>query len=158
MKELNYKHFFVVRDGEFIWDDKEMFNYKKMSLEGRKGYAIIEQKSEDASPNQLAYYFGGIIRKECMRSESFGGWKEKQIHYFLLKEVRGEMKYVIYPNGNKITTEVVPEFERIYRDVTKMSRYIEDVIAYLNTEMKIYPKPSSHYKKNRFFMDDKTMK
>ena len=155
MNELRFKHFFVVRNGEFIWDDIEMFNYKKRNLEGCRGYALIEEEPVECSPKQLGYYFGGIIRKECMKSECFAGWKEKEIHNHLLKAVRGTTREIHLPSGNSKLEEVAPDFEKIRRNKDDFGRYIEEVIAYLNTELNIYPRPSSHYKDNRFLPDTK---
>lgn len=158
MKPLPYKHFFNVKGGKYIWEDPEMFRLKKSMLEGKRGYAIIEEEVENASRNQLAYYFGGIIRKECMSSDCFAGFKEKQIHLFLLSEIRGEMRNIRLPNGKTKLTEVLPDFDVISGNKAEMSKYIEEVIAKLATEYNIYAKPAEHYKYNQFRIDPKTYK
>ena len=77
MRELAYKHYFTVVGNKFLWEDQEMFRLKKKMLNGKKGYAIIEEEVDKASSNQLAYYFGGIIRKECMNSNTFAFTRPK---------------------------------------------------------------------------------
>jgi hypothetical protein len=158
MKPLPYKHFFHVENGKYIWEDKSMFELKKRMLEGKRGFAIIEEEEEDASRNQLTYYFGGIIRKECMSSECFAGWKEGEIHNHLLKVVRGTIREIHLPKGKTKIAEMIPDFELIRRNKKDMSSYIQEVIAKLNTEYDIFPKPAEHYKTNKFHIDTKTYK
>jgi len=52
MRELKFQHRFSVINGKFIWDDKEMLEYKRRVLEGKRGYAIIEELEEEQSTNQ----------------------------------------------------------------------------------------------------------
>jgi len=128
-----------------------MFLLKKKMLEGKRGYAIIEEEAENASSNQLAYYFGGIIRNECMNSNTFAGMKEMEIHNVLLFELRGTTRNIIMPDGSRKLIEMIPDFDQIKNSKKKMSEYLEEVIALLETEYDIYPKPSEHYKSTNKF-------
>jgi hypothetical protein len=158
MRDLAYKHFFTVIEERFVWDDPLMFEFKKRQLEGKRGYAIIEEEKDKASPNQLAYYFGGIIRKECMRSNVFASLSEKEIHNHLLFETRGSVRNIPYPNGTTKVMECIPDFDEIARDKSNMAKYIEEVIAKLQSEYDIHPKPASHYKYNKFYIETKHYK
>ena len=151
MREPKYKHFFKIRDGKFIWEDLDMFKYKKRSLEGGKGYAIIEEVGEEITPNQYAYYFGGIIRKECMKSNTFQGLSEKQVHQVLFTELRSQVKGIKMPDGTTKLVTVSEDFSR-YK-LPDMQKYIEELIPYLQVEYDIHPKPASHYKYNKFYFN-----
>jgi len=158
MKPLPYKHYFTVKSGRYVWEDTQMFDLTKKMLEGKRGYAIIEEETERVSSNQLAYYFGGIIRQECMRSNCFGGWKEGEIHSYLLTEVSGNIRQVHRPDGSVSIMEMPADFDKIMNNKKDMSEYIQKVIAHLNTELEIYPKPAEHYKYNKFRIEPKTYK
>jgi hypothetical protein len=153
VKEPKYKHFFVVKDGKFVWEDGEMFDYKKRSLEGKKGYALIEEQENKPSPNQYAYYFAGIIRKECMVSDCFQGLSEKQIHSILFLELRSSVHGIKMPDGSTRLKTIAEDFNRY--TMKDMAKYIEELIPYLNTEYNIWPKPADHYKYNKFYMNPK---
>jgi hypothetical protein len=154
MAELKYKHFFKVENGKFIFEDKEMLDFVRKNLEGKRGYALIEEVKKDVSNDQYAYYFGGIIRKECMVSETFAGMKETEVHGVLMMET-GFMQTVTFdhPVKGRVIYQIPEDIKKW--SMKKMAGYIQQVIALLNTEYHIYPKPASHYKYNRFYMDPK---
>jgi len=150
MPQLEFKHHFSVESGEFIWKDAEMFEFYKRKFEGRRGYVVIFDATDDPTPNQYAYYFGGIIRKECMQSNIFAGWTEKEIHNFLLKEIMGIIKQVKFRYGPARHITIAPEFDSLGK--SGMAEYISKLIPYLQTEFDIHPKPSEHYKYNKFYL------
>ena len=154
MKEPDFKHYFKVIGGKFVWESPDMFEYIKRNLEGKRGFAVITEVSEDISMNQYAYYFGGIIRKECMNSEAFQSMKERDIHNFLLRELRGSAQVITDKNGNNRIVEQLPDFGSFGKKA--MAQYISEVIAYLQTEFDIHPKPAEHYKYNKFYIKPKT--
>ena len=133
-----------------------MFRYKKLSLEGRRGYAIIEQVTGEVTPNQYAYYFGGIIRKECMVSNTFQGLSEKQVHQVLFAELRSSVKGIKCLDGTTRLVTVTEDFEAYGKE--SMRKYIEELIPHLNTEYRIFPKPAEHYKYNKFYLKERKMK
>ena len=155
MKTPKYKHYFTVIDGKFIFEEKDMLEYKRKALEGVRGYAIIEEEGDNVTPNQYAYYFGGIIRKECMESDVFKGFSEMQIHNILFAELRSSVKGLEMPDGTTKTFNLIEDFSSYKKN--DMTKYIEEVIALLQTEYNIHPKPASHYKYNRFYMNPKVM-
>lgn len=150
MKPVPYKHYFTINNGKYVWENQQMFDLIKKTLEGKRGYAVIEEELVSSSSNQLAYYFGGIIRQECMNSNCFAGLSEKDIHLYLLMEIRGNMRTVYMPNGISKLLEMPGDFESIMSSKKQMSKYIEEVIAHLQLEFDIYVKPSEHYKTNKF--------
>jgi hypothetical protein len=150
MPEIEFKHHFRVESDKFIWEDSEMFEYYKRKFEGRRGYAVFFETIDDPTPNQYAYYFGGIIRKECMQSETFAGWTEKEIHMFLLKEILGTLRQVKFRHGPVKTISVAPDFNQIGK--RGMADYISKLIPYLQVEFDIHPKPAEHYKYNKFYI------
>jgi hypothetical protein len=156
MKAPQFKHYFNIRNGKFIWEAKDMFEYKRKALEGKRGYAIIEEEVDKVTPNQYAYYFGGIIRMECMNSEAFQGLTDKQIHSVLFAELRSSTKGILLPNGTTKLVQVTEDFSDYKKD--DMRKYIEELIPYLNVEYQIYPKPSEHYKDNKFYINPKVYK
>ena len=156
MRPLPYKHYFTVTDKKFVWEDTQMFDLKRSLLEGKRGYAIIEEVEERTTSSQLAYYFGGIIRQECMNSNCFAGWKEGEIHNHLLIEVTGTMRQIHRPDGSTSLVEMPEDFDAIMNSKKRMTEYISKVIAKLETEYQIYTKPSEHYKKtNKFRIKEK---
>lgn len=154
MAELKYKHRFTVKDGKFIFDDKAMFEFIRKNLEGKQGFAIIEEEEKDISFDQFAYYFAGIIRRECMVSNTFEGLIEKEVHGILMMET-GHSTTITYnhPKKGRIIYEIPEDIKKW--SMKKMALYVEEVIALLNTEYQIYPKPPNHYKYNKYYMDPK---
>ena len=156
MKEPQYKHFFQVIDGKFIFEGEDMLNFKRKSLEGRRGYAIIEEVEDDITPNQYAYYFGGIIRKECMKSDIFQGLSEKEVHQVLFLDLRSSVRGIKMPDGTTKLVNITDDFSRYKKP--DMWKYIEELIPHLQVEYNIHPKPASHYKYNKFYFDERKMK
>lgn len=132
-----------------------MLEYKRNTLEGQRSYALIEEVEDDITPNQYAYYFGGIIRKECMKSNIFQGLSDKQIHQVLFMELRSTQKGIKNLDGTTRLVTVTDDFGAYKKP--DMVIYIEEVIAHLQVEYNIHPKPASHYKYNKFYFNEKTM-
>ena len=155
--EVRYKHFFAVKDGKIIWERKEMLDFEKTQLEGKRGFAVFEEVTDGPSTDQYGYYFGGIIRKECMVSNAFAGQNVYQIHSALMMET-GHTIVTTYehPKRGRIIHEVPQDIKKW--SVKTMRNYIEQVIALLNTDYQIYPKPSEHFKDNKYYMDPKRFK
>jgi hypothetical protein len=156
MKEPKYKHYFSIKDGKFIFEEKDMLQYKRLLLEGKRGYAIIEEEEEDITSNQYAYYFGGIIRKECMSSNTFSGLSDKEVHQVLFNDLRSTTKGILMPNGTTRLLTITDDFTS-YRK-KEMTKYIEELIPWLAMEYNIHVKPASHYAYNRFYFNPKILK
>jgi hypothetical protein len=158
MRPLSYKHYFTVIDEKFVWDDLEMFRLIKKTLDGKRGYAIIEEEVDKASSNQFAYYFGGIIRRECMSSNVFAGMSEKEIHNHLLFEVLGSVRNIAMGDGTTKVMNCIPDFDQIKDSKKQMTEYLEKLIPHLATEYNINVKPASMYKYNKYYIKTETIK
>ena len=156
MKFLEYKHFFICKNGVFIFEDPEMLKYKKLNLEGKRGYSIIQEDIPGPSTNQYAYYFGGIIRNECLSSNIFAGWTEYEVHEVLFAELRSHTRVVEMPDGKTIVKTVTDDFSTYDKD--DMRLYIEELIPYLLNNYGIVVKPSDYYKYNKYRINPKTLK
>jgi len=156
MKEPKYKHYFTVRNGKFEWEEPDMFEFKRKSLEGRRSYAIIEEVGDVISHNQYAYYFGGIIRKECMKSNIFQGLSEKEIHQVLFNDLRSSVKGILFPDGTTKLVTVTDDFNSYKKD--DMRKYIDELIPHLQTEYDIHPKAPDAYAYNKFYFNEKIYK
>lgn len=156
MKQLQFKHFFKVDKGVFKFEDKEMFEFKRRNFEGKRGYAIIEEVEDEITPNQYAYYFGGIIRRECMNSNTFSGLTEMQIHNVLFAELRSTTRGIILADGTTRLTTISEDFSKYKKD--DMIKYINELIPHLQVTYDIHPKPPEHYKYNKFYIDPKTFR
>jgi len=141
--DLDFKHFFVVKDGQILYDNKEMLSFFLQRLEGKRGYFLVREYEEEVSPNQYAYYFGGIIRSECMNSNCFAGLTDKEIHQVLLEEIRGKEITVTRPDGTSYQKTVTDDF-RAY-GMRKMALYVNDVITHLQVNYNIHPKDPKMY-------------
>lgn len=156
MKDPQYKHYFTVTNGKFVFEQKDMFEYKKRLLEGKRGYAIIEGVEDKITPNQYAYYFGGIIRIECMNSNVFTGLTESEIHQIIFKELRSYNKSVEQPDGKTEIVTFTDDFSAYNKE--DMRKYVEEVIPWLGETFKIYAKPPEHYKYNKYYMKTKVIR
>ena len=156
MKAPEYKHYFQIVNGKFIWEDPDMFEYKRRILEGKRGYALIKGERKQRTPNQLAYYFGGIIRSECMASDVFKGLTDLQIHQILFSELRSTTRGIKLPDGKTKLVEVTEDFSAY--DRRELALYINEVIALLQTEYDIHPKPPYKYEYNKFYINPETYK
>jgi hypothetical protein len=154
VKDPKYKHYFTVVNGKFIWEENDMLEYKRQNLEGKRGYAIIEGEGNKITPNQYAYYFGGIIRKECMASDTFWGLTDKQIHQILFEELRSTTKGIKLPDGTLRLVTVSEDFSSYNKE--KMRLYIEELIPHLQLNYNIHPKPAEQYKYNKFYINPET--
>jgi len=150
MKDLKFKHFFSVVNNHIIWERPDMLQTKKLLLEGKKGYAIIEEVQEDITVNQYAFYFGGIINGECMNSNCFAGLRDYEIHQILFREVTSYTRTVEDVQGNSRIEVVTDDFHSYGR--RKMAWYIDKLIPHLQNEYGINVKDPSEYKLNKFII------
>ena len=146
--DVKYKHGFIVRDGNIIWDDETMFSLKKQMLEGKRGYAILEEEPEPITPDQYAYYFGVLIRKYCMSSNAFFGLTDWEIHNILLQELRSDTITYAAKDGKRKMSQITEDFKKFGKK--RMRLYVEEVIAHLQVEYDIHPLPSEHFKDPKF--------
>lgn len=133
-----------------------MLKYKRINLEGKRGYATIQEVIPGPSPNQYAYYFAGIIRNECLSSNIFASWTEYEVHDLLFSEIRSHTRVVELPDGKTIVKTVMDDFSTY--DKEDMRLYIEELIPHLLNNYGIKVKPSEYYKYNKYRINPKTLK
>lgn len=156
MKFLEYKHFFIVKNGILIYEDADMLKYKMLNLEGKRGFATIQEVIPGPTTNQFAYYFGGIIRNECLSSNTFAGFTEHEVHEILFSELRSHTKVVEMADGRTIVKTVTDDFSKYDKD--DMTLYIQELIPHLLNDYGIVVKPSEYYKYNKYRIDPKLLK
>lgn len=130
-----------------------MLKTKKFLLEGKRGYAIIEEVQESVTVNQYAFYFGGIINGECMNSNCFVGLKDYEIHQILFREITSYTRTVEDDKGNSRIEVVTDDFHSYGR--RKMAQYIDKLIPHLLDEYGIVVKDPEQYKLNKFIIRNK---
>ena len=141
--DLDFKHFFVVKDDNVIYQNEEMLSFFFKRLEGKRGYLLVREYEEEISPNQYAYYFGGIIRAECMNSDCFASLTDKQIHQVLFEELRSKQVIITKADGSSYFKTVTDDFKAYGQ--RKMALYITNVIAHLQVDYNIHPKDPKMY-------------
>lgn len=141
--DVQIKHKGILNNGKLIHDFPKVYKAKIDSLEGCRFELILEREHEKVTPSQWAYYYGGIIRGTCMKSETFSGWTFKEIHEAILKHLRTNTKVVIFPDGSETLMEYTDDLKQ-YSKLEK-SKYIEDVLNFL-AEKDIHPLPPDYYK------------
>ncbi len=154
--DLDYKHFFVVNNEEISYDNKEMLSFFIKRLEGKRGYMLIREYEEEKTPNQLAFYFAGIIKAECMNSECFAGLSSKEIHQVLFEELRSKQIIIEMPDGSSRIKTVSEDFGGY--GIKKMKLYIDELIIHLLVNYKIQVKDPKMYKGyNKMVLRQKTV-
>jgi len=155
--ELKYKHFFKVKNGKIIWEKPDLLKEKISMLEGKEGYAIITELEEEITRNQYAYYFGAIIKAECMNSEAFIGMTAKEIHQHLFQELKSYVRGVTIKRKGKEPIETFKPFVEDFNSYgrKKMAQYIDELIPHLLNNYGIEVKDSVYYKYNKFNKEKK---
>ena len=151
-KELEYKHWFYCINGKLYWERPDFLRAKIHMLDGKKGYAIITYAEDPITPNQYAFYYGGIIRGECMHSNCFQNVGEKEIHDILFGELRSYTKEVIITKKDGTIEHKMAKFTEDFGNYgkKKMSEYLEELIPYLQDEYGIIVKDPKEYKYNQY--------
>jgi hypothetical protein len=131
-----------------IYDRPEMIVAATNRLEMKRFELTLDEEFVSANQSQRAYYFGGIIKAECMSSNAFIGFTEKEIHQLLLRHLRTYHRTVITKSGQEITTPFVEDFQSYGKK--DMLEYIDAVINFLAMEFNIQVKTPEEYKYNKY--------
>jgi hypothetical protein len=145
-----YRHFFTIKSGVWVWEEPDMFALKRNLLEGKRGFAIIEEVQEDWTRSQLAFYWGGIIHGECMKSQCFSGLRDHEIHNILWDEYSSHTVIIQHADGKTEKKIVSDDWHAIGKK--EMKGYIDFLIPHLLTEYGIIVKDPSVYKNNKFII------
>lgn len=136
----------TVRHGQRYYHKPMLVQKIIDDLEGQEFEEIIKKKEKGKTHLQLAYYYGGIIKKTCMQSTLFEGWTEKEIDaffkdefltYYATKSVDGvEKDFPVVEGLSKLTTQ-------------EMGQYTERVIQWL-AEHDIIVLTPDEYRLNKY--------
>ena len=141
----------LIRNGRFVWDRPEVVTKAMEALEGKRIKASFEEEDNDISRSQFGYYFGGIIRNTCLRSEIFKGWSVEEIdNHFRTKFLSLQnMKEMKLPDGRIRLVRIISHmsFEDISKD--EMTEFIEKVIEELNSH-DIHPLSPDEYNLKKY--------
>ena len=114
-------------------------------LEGKQFEEVIQQRFEDESPNQHAYYRGGIIKATCMEAEAFAGLSERDIHDIFANMFLTYVRPVVVRfNGEERTFEVSHTDSTGDLGKKRMSEFIDKVLNFL-AEQSIFPLTPEEY-------------
>lgn len=115
--------------------------------EGKRIVIDIEEEKRDVTANQWAFYLG-VILKQTLEYNAFGGWTEDELHNFLLANCGGYKKAIIDKETGKVKQLVhVPIDEDIIRNNRGvMARFIDSVLTFLQQEEGIRFADPSEYK------------
>lgn len=150
MPEVQIYHLGTVKNGRVVYDRPVFLQSELDKLEGRQIRIYFEEIKEKKSIPQLAFYFGGIIRKTCMGSTLFEGWMEGEIDQFFRTRFLSYIKTIRSSDGTVTFTTVQNEL----RDLTKdeMTLFINHVIQFL-AENGIEVLEPEMYKYNKYLQE-----
>ena len=138
----------IVKNYKRIYDKPNLNEERLKMFEGKRFRDIMEEVDEDKTPNQLAYYYGGIIAATCMKSESYAGCSKNEIdNYF-------QSKFLEYTTTKEIHGEVCRLIvrDRLSRLSKKaLANFINNVIALL-AEQKITVLSAYEYKYGKYIL------
>lgn len=143
IKELKFRHYFTVINGERHYNDEGMLKLILSKLEGKKAYETFHEEKEPISNDLYAFYFGGIIRHECMASNVFASLTEREIHNVLFSEIRSHTVTIRLPDGSATHKSVSDDFHKYTKK--DMLSYIEELIPHLQLEYGIHVKEKEKY-------------
>lgn len=124
------KHLGIPVDGEFKPYKPGLLKSDLLRNNGKPMYLCLMPYREEKSVDQLGYLHGGIIEGTCIHTEMFGGWTHDEIYQYFLSKFA---QYDVHKEASDGTIIEFPVREQI-RDFSKkrMSKFIEDVIAFLS--------------------------
>jgi hypothetical protein len=137
------------------YDNQELFSSVLQKFNNKDVVVTIELTHTPIDKDLYAFYFGIIIRKECMSSEQFqGSFNEMDIHEMLQKEFRNYVRVAetIRDDGTIDREAVYCVDNTLLYDKSNFMAYLNDVILYLGSEFNIHVKDYDQYviDKNRY--------
>lgn len=152
-KDLQYSHYATVIDETFYFEKPEIWAFNRKQINNKRVRITVEEVSENITTNQFAFYFGGIIRSECMNSECFKGCTENEISDCLFEDIRSYTKTVIDSKGN---TRIFHAIDKIVNYTKEdMRKFIEELIPHLAITYNIHVKDPEYYKLNKYIIKHK---
>jgi hypothetical protein len=133
MSYAEYKHYFkITESNDILIDDIKMFLYDCKRQKGNKKYLLIRSDGKKVDHPKFKFYFGVIIGKYCLNSNSFSGYSKEVVHQILFSEIKGKK---ITFDGRNITVFDKP-FDKFNDD--DMTEYLNELIPHLVTTHNIY--------------------
>lgn len=155
--DIAFKHFFTPINGKIYWENEEMLNYALYNGNGKRQYAVIYEWQEEISSDYYSFYFGGIIRGECMNSNCFASLTHNEIHEILFSELRSYTVAYKKPDGTAYTKIIKEDFSKYKKK--DMQLYVEELIPHLKDEYNIHVKEREKYHgTNKFVHETKIVK
>lgn len=150
MPEVQVYHYGTVKGGRIIYDRPLFFESELIRLEGKVVKVVVEERKEKKTVPQLAFYFGGIVRKTCMSSTLFEGWMEEEIDQFFRRRFLSYIKTIHLSDSTITPVQVINEL----RDLTKeeMTVFVNHVIQFL-AENGIEVLEPEMYKYNKYLQE-----
>jgi len=133
----------TIKNGIKCYDYPKVYQANLDSLEGKRFEETLELEHEKVTSLQWGYYYGGIIKGTCMKTETFRGWPYKDIEEAIRKHLRTTDKVVVFPDGSQNVMQYTDDLRQYSKD--EMVIYIEDVLNFL-AEKDIHPLPPDYYK------------
>lgn len=135
-----------VRNGKRIYHKPILVEKIIEQLEGQQFEEVIKKKEKGKSHSQLAYYFGGIVKKTCMECTLFEGWTEKEIDAFFRQEFIGYVATKVI-DGKQENFLVAEHLSNL--TVAEMANFIDRVTQWL-AEHEIYVLTPDEFKLNKY--------
>jgi hypothetical protein len=133
-KAVHRQYKAVVSGFKVYWDDPLSVRSAISQFEGKAIRVIFFEDQEDVTKDQWAFYYG-VVLKECLNLNEFGGYTKKEVHQVLFKELRGYKKGKI---------EFVEDFDSYGKK--DMAKYIEELIPKLALDYNLFiDDPSNYY-------------
>jgi hypothetical protein len=150
MPEVQIYHYGTVKNGRIIYDRPVFYQAELQKLDGKDVKVVIEERKEKKTIPQLAFYFGGIIRKTCLESTLFEGWMDEEIDQFFRHRFLSYIKTMRYPDNTSAAVKVINELRDLSKD--EMTMFISHVIRFLN-ENGIEVLEPEMYKYNKYLQE-----
>lgn len=139
------KHFGSINNGKLYLIDLPSYQANLNSLEGKEVEVIIEEKFEETTTNEHAYYRGVII-PVALSCEVFHGWNKDELHVYLTDRFLGQ-DIIKEIKGIRVTSRFIPSTANIGK--RKMAQFITDVLQWLATLDIVIAEPSVVPKQKR---------
>lgn len=123
------RHSGNARDGIAYLDNADLYVENLKSLDGKRIQVTVEEYKEAKTPEQLGYFFGGIL-PTAMEHESFGGWEKEEIREYLEGKFL-QKTYVKQVNGENVCVFITQTVGDLNKQ--ELSAFIDKVLSFLAT-------------------------
>ena len=124
-------HKAIVQRGQLLFKRPKLIKKLFDGLEGKDVNVTIEEHIRSKSLSQLGFFYGGIIRKSCMKANIFAGWEfDEIVDFFCRKYLSYKKEIIIIQDGieHRSIENVTQRLSKL--DVEEMTIFIEKVIMF----------------------------